>query len=238
MAARRTPPATCRPALSSITPITPLPTTTMDGIDENRGGLTHPLEDPLEVNALIEFLSGPQPCFAATTSPSADDLLAEAMGHISLEEKKEYLEAVQKCPHLVASDSPAEVYLRATEGDAVKAARKLALYWKVRKLCLGGYEAFLPIPTEGTTSDAVQRIGKGVMYNAVNRDSRGRGVFIWNRQVVTAHPDDDRIRCMFYHAHFLAQDPASQRNGVISMDNRMVRRCTYKYLFNQRYFSC
>lgn len=170
-----------------------------------------------------------------SNSPSSEDakIVGLAMNLVPMEDQIEYLEAMQKCPHLVASESPASAFLRATNNNAFNAAKKLAFYWKMRKRCVGPYKAFLPMSLEGAMVDDAEYIGRG--HRVIGQDKHGRPVLSIERKYILQAPLDNRLRCMFYHFHHLSHIPAAQEKGYIGLQNRHV---STEGLFNISYLKC
>lgn len=59
--------------------------------------------------------------------------LRDAIQELSDFDKASYMEALERCPKLVESESPENRFLAVDDGDVVKAARRLAMYWKMEK---------------------------------------------------------------------------------------------------------
>ena len=167
-------------------------------------------------------------CFAGVGVPGALPLyankLVDAFRCMSLEDKDAYMEATRKCPALIQKESSPEVYLRATNYDVQQAAKKMALYWKLRKAIIGPYKAFLPMTLNGAMSDDVKYVGLTTgSGGAETKDARNRPVFLCDRKKCTGfYPVNTRFRCFFYELHRIAQDPQSQENGFVFLENRMV----------------
>ena len=68
---------------------------------------------------------------------SCDIILIIALRHLDHNARREYAEAVWFAPDLVAKESRVQDFLLAEENDPVRAAVRLALYWKVRKQAFG-----------------------------------------------------------------------------------------------------
>lgn len=84
--------------------------------------------------------------------------LKEALEQLPQEMKAALVEAVRKCPDLVATESDPILFLRREEFNVWAAAFRLALYWKMRKECFGE-RAFLAITvTDGTCALSAEDI--------------------------------------------------------------------------------
>jgi len=151
-----------------------------------------------------------------------EDLLAEAMQCVPEDERVEYHEALVKCPDIVATESPATLFLKAAGYDVLGAARKLANYWKSRKLCVGSHKAFLPLTIEGAMADDLEYLGKGIRYDEFERDQFGRTILFAERRRAVQIPTATRLRVYFYQLHRMAHDPMTQEHGIIKLESRWV----------------
>lgn len=74
--------------------------------------------------------------------------MRQALAELSDNEKLEYVEAMEKVPALVASETPMELFLRTERFDAGLACQRLTSYWKTRKQFFGA-RRFLPMKQRG-----------------------------------------------------------------------------------------
>lgn len=103
-----------------------------------------------------------------------------ALDMMPAEMKEEYLEAVQKCPSVVESESDPLMFLRREDFNAWAAALRLTLYWTTRK-SLFGDRAFLPLTLDGTgalTGEDIDQLRAGFRAILPN-DKEGRTVSLW-----------------------------------------------------------
>jgi len=162
------------------------------------------------------------PVVVDSTGPDRDSALRAAFDRIPNELKVEYMEAMQKCPDLVASESPAEPYLSVTKNDYEATAQHIVTLWKCRKLIFGQEKAFLPMTIEGAMVDDSLYIGRGYQFDSFLRDTHGRGVWFSERRKLVEIPPDARLRCLFYQLYLIAKEPVAQEKGIVILESRIV----------------
>jgi hypothetical protein len=73
----------------------------------------------------------------------------QAIRLIPMEQKQAYLEAMEKAPHLVVTETDPTQFVRVCEYNIRAAAQRLCVYWKERKEIFGDERAFLPLTITG-----------------------------------------------------------------------------------------
>jgi hypothetical protein len=66
------------------------------------------------------------------------------------DDKREYLEALEEVPELVETESARRFFLNAEDYNPLRAAARLARYWKMRKSVFGSQRWLLPLTQTGT----------------------------------------------------------------------------------------
>jgi hypothetical protein len=66
------------------------------------------------------------------------------------DDKREYLEALEEVPELVETESARTLFLNAEDYNPLRAAARLARYWKFRKSVFGSQRWLLPLTQTGT----------------------------------------------------------------------------------------
>jgi hypothetical protein len=135
--------------------------------------------------------------------------------------KQAYLAALEACPDVVKTESPAIRFLRSENYDASRAAERLVKYWDLRKVVFGE-KAFLPMTLKGgclMEQDAESlRLGH---FCLLPPDKFGRTVLYECR----GHLDDtgldyaSLLRAQLYMIHVALEQETAQTNGVVIVAN-------------------
>lgn len=151
-------------------------------------------------------------------------MLHEALDSIPLDEKKDYLYALEKVPGLVEKESPLLGFLRSTNWDAWAAAKRLVDYWKLRKDIFGASKAFLPITLTGALAGDIYFLEQARIM-ALPVDRQGRGTLFYDRcRCFQEHtPCANMIRSYWYILQCLVQQESVQKRGFVTIDNVRVR---------------
>lgn len=80
---------------------------------------------------------------------SLEEQVVRALALLDDDLAAEYRYAVQHVPHLVATESRVEDFLRTEEWHVAKAAQRLALYWKTRQDLFGPDRWWRPLTQTG-----------------------------------------------------------------------------------------
>jgi hypothetical protein len=129
-------------------------------------------------------------------------LLQEALHDIPDVEKQTYLEALERAPLLVETESDPIRFLRCEKYVAGAAAHRLVSYWEVRKKIFGPDRAFLPMTQNGAMAEDMVYSEKG-FTTMLPDDDHGRPVVCCDRI---------RSRLLF---HSPACMPGSPPTGVL-----------------------
>lgn len=111
---------------------------------------------------VVSFLD-PPPEAEATHQQTPAQRMEAALDELDNDVKREYIAALEIAPHLVSTESEASKFLRCEGGDPIKAAKRLALYWKYRKVVFGD-RWLLPMIQTGTgalTAEAIDLLRRG-----------------------------------------------------------------------------
>eukprot|EP00977_Amphora_coffeiformis_P007679 scaffold1690_cov182-Amphora_coffeaeformis.AAC.36 len=170
--------------------------------------LFHKTTSDLLAHLLRPFL------FVSFTSLLSILLIPLALNMLEADVKKEYLEALEAVPALVATESAKAKFLRVEQNNPWKAARRLAMYWKFRKE-IGGEDRWLrPMTATGNGvlgTKEVELLRRGIYHYShtpgygpvlVVDGSRNKGATIETCDMV-----------VFYLASIL-DDVAIQTEGV------------------------
>ena len=138
-----------------------------------------------------------------------------ALDMISVESKKDYLEAVRLAPSLIKSESDPVKFLRAQDFNPWKAAKSLVLHWEYRKFLFQN-RWLLPLNDSGAgalDSDDIQLLRSGWLTFVTPRDaSKGRFMLVDHGKALTETPQS-RLRVVFYLCT-MATDKVAQSTGM------------------------
>jgi hypothetical protein len=126
-------------------------------------------------------------------------IMMDAIQASSSSDKEAYLQAVQQCsPELLRRESNFEHFLACEKHDPWAAARRVLLYWTVRRE-LFGKVCYQPLTLEGAMKDDVEYLKKGFMYLLLP-DCHGRPVLFADRIRMTKRVVSRTVmaRCLFY----------------------------------------
>jgi hypothetical protein len=152
-------------------------------------------------------------------------MMCSALEDIPPGQKGDYLEALERVPRLVESESSPLAFLRAEEYDAWAAAGRLVEHWKLRKKIFGPDKAFLPMTLNGAMAEDVEKLELGTI-RLLPDDENGRAVLFFDR-IQCGNLGIDRQtahRCMFYLLCVLAERESAQRHGLVWVVNLKVRK--------------
>lgn len=121
-----------------------------------------------------------------------------AMSELSKEEKAAYLEALEKVPNLVLSESNPIQFLEHEKGNSLSAAKRLAANWRQRR-AMFGERALLPLTITGNGA-----------LNAYDIEMLKTGYLV-------VLPMDVRKRCaLFLHPSRVPRDLSESKEGRLS----------------------
>jgi hypothetical protein len=128
---------------------------------------------------------------------------------LSDDEKAAYLQATNKCPQLIRSETNPDRYLKHAKGNSSKAAKLLVSNWKTRLALFGEERAFRPLDDLSGNGALCQedveflKSGKSVL---LPNDDQGRTVLLSTAAVeVVPKGFPTRYRCLFFMTHVVAE---------------------------------
>ncbi|KAL7559782.1 hypothetical protein ACA910_003341 [Epithemia clementina (nom. ined.)] len=189
-------------------------TTTTPATSTTRGTSTPTTPTPMET------LTAETRAQLAELRVRARKHMDDAIQGMPMEQKQEYLEAMQKAPYLFESETDQLQFLRRCDYDIRQASHRLCLYWKERKALFGPDRAFLPLTLTGDgalTKDDVLSLQAGFPA-LLPETTDGRAVaYCDRRQFVPSLAADNRLRTLFYLVRILAEDERAQVEGVVML---------------------
>uniref|UniRef100_A0A7S4MWC3 CRAL-TRIO domain-containing protein n=1 Tax=Odontella aurita TaxID=265563 RepID=A0A7S4MWC3_9STRA len=144
---------------------------------------------------------------------------AELVG-IPEAEKREYLEAVRRCPEQV-DDEHKKACLLKENFDAKLAAVRLVRHWKYKRKLFGPHKCFLPMTLSGAVSDDMVALSDGFVELLPIRDAHGRAVFYFRacRLDLMKYSRESMLRAFWYLIHVAIEDPDTRRRGIVYIFN-------------------
>jgi hypothetical protein len=147
----------------------------------------------------------------------ARENLQEALKLIVPDEKAAYLEAMNRAPDLVETESDPTIFLKYNFFNAWDAARHLTSYWNERKRVFGD-RAFLPLTLlteEGALSkEALHALNEGALRLLPN-DSHGRAVVYADLNILRPLSTDVQIQMVFFLATFTMKNTFRNEGLVV-----------------------
>ena len=145
--------------------------------------------------------SAAPPSSPEARSSFADDPVHRAMDFVN--DCDSYRTAVNRCPDVVARESPHERFLAFCSGNHWEAAARLAAYWSIRRSVFDDERAFRSL-REALADDERAYLVRGFQAT-MGTDKNGRAVFTADAdRIPSIAPSMDlRLRCIFASLHIL-----------------------------------
>lgn len=182
--------------------------------------------------------SAPAPASSAGTSPgnSTTWSIGSALESIAVEDKRDFLQALERVPFLVEMESNPNKFMQREGYDVRKAIKRLCLYWKYRCEIFGSERAFCPMTLTGDgafSPEDVEAFCTGMLYPVVGRACPALYV---DKKLNYDQPPPVRRRIHFYAMQLMSEFEASISPGftVLAYFNSMsldtVSRVNFKVL--------
>ena len=154
------------------------------------------------------------PSFSPEAKSSfGDDPVHRAMDFV--DNRESYRTAVDRCPEVVARESPHERFLAFCSGNHWEAAARLAAYWSIRRRVFDEKRAFLSLP-EALTNEERAYLARGFQAT-MGTDKGGRAVFTADAdRIPSIAPSMElRLRCIFASLQILGDTCQQSANFEI-----------------------
>ncbi|KAG7353336.1 hypothetical protein IV203_009385 [Nitzschia inconspicua] len=147
--------------------------------------------------------------------------LEQALSEMTPSLLKDYNKAMETVPDIVQTESDPVKFLRCERYDVTAAAKRIQLYWKMRRKIFGDDRAFLPMTLHAAMKDDAPMIESLAIYNILPEDAHGRKVLFFDRiKIVPPQVDRDlALRCMFYMIQVISEDVHAQKHGFVCLNN-------------------
>lgn len=154
-----------------------------------------------------------------------DDLLfsflLKAIELISLDDKKDYLEALRLAPVLVQTESNPVTFLRVDDFNPWKGARRLVLYWKYRRKYFPKSRWLLSLHDDSGAGaldeNDVQLLRNGWLAMVTPKEPKYGRFLLINHGRYPRQGTESRIRVCFYLASAASDTPAQAEPGVMAI---------------------
>jgi len=147
--------------------------------------------------------------------------LNEAIGCIPDMEKTAYLEALERAPHLVETESDPFCFLERDNYNHWDAAERLVDYWAERKKIFGD-RAFFPLTLfgESALSEEVIRVIRSGISLLIPNDNSGRSVMCCHQARLAECPIHVNLQAAFYHHFILMRNAQNRKDGYVWLINK------------------
>ena len=128
--------------------------------------------------------------------------------------KKDYLEALDVAPGLVAKESDSAKFLRIENNNPYAAARRLAMYWKFRRECHGDDRWLRPMTATGggVLDDAEVALLRTGIYHYSHTPGYGPVLVVDGSR--NKHCTTESVEKVLFYLGTVMEDPAVQTEGV------------------------
>jgi len=150
----------------------------------------------------------------------ARDKLNRVIELIPHQQKTAYLEALQRAPHLVETESDPICFLQCDNFNCWDAANRIVAYWEERRKIFGSKKAFLPLTLVGESAlsqEAIKFIRSEACLLLPN-DRSGRSVVCGNfTKVLLDFPIDLVLQSLYYQHFILMRNPQNRLDGNVAI---------------------
>ena len=140
--------------------------------------------------------------------------LQDAIEAIPNHEKLDYIEALERSPHLVETESDPMRFLNNANFNVTIAARAIVVYWKRRREIFGS-KAFLPLVITGDgalSSDVVEFIKTGFVVHIPDGE-QSCNIYVDHSRRLTGFSPETRIQSVFYFAQLISENKVANTTG-------------------------
>jgi hypothetical protein len=147
-----------------------------------------------------------------------DELLARLEMEIRrIEDKLAYDRAMELSPSYVLDDAFRTMFLRATEGDCVKAAKRLVRHFATKLRLFGEDKLACDIKITDLDEHDMEALKSGGFQVLADRDRAGRSVLFGRYTSMRYREVDNILRALWYIWMTILEDPLNQMKGVVAV---------------------
>lgn len=134
-----------------------------------------------------------------------------------------YKLALSKNPRYVRSPSFRLMFLRSTEGDAKKAAKRLTRHFKTKLRLFGEDKLVRDIVLDDLSEDDMEALKSGGFQVLKKRDTAGRSILFGRYTSMKYKTIDNMLRALWYIWMSILEDPVNQMKGVVAVGYEVGR---------------
>mmetsp|Transcript_20238 Transcript_20238/g.44052 ORF Transcript_20238/g.44052 Transcript_20238/m.44052 type:complete len:526 (-) Transcript_20238:44-1621(-) len=134
-----------------------------------------------------------------------------------------YRLAVSMSPSYVRNPEFRLMFLRATEGDVKKAAKRLTRHFKTKLRLFGEDKLVRDIVLDDLSEDDMESLKSGGFQVLSKRDAAGRLVLFGRYTSMKYKAIDNMLRALWYIWMSIVEDPISQKKGVVALGYEVGR---------------
>ena len=134
-----------------------------------------------------------------------------------------YRLALLKNPSYVRNPAFRLMFLRATEGDVKKAAKRLTRHFKTKLRLFGEDKLVRDIVLDDLSEDDMEALESGGFQVLKRRDAAGRSVLFGRYTSMKYKTIDNMLRALWYIWMTILEDPVNQMKGVVAVGYEVGR---------------
>lgn len=147
-----------------------------------------------------------------------DELLGRLDVEIGrIEEKPAYDRALEMSPTYVRNDAFRTMFLRATEGDCTKAAKRFVRHFATKLRLFGEDKLARDIKITDLDPHDMEALQSGGFQVLADRDRAGRSVLFGRYTSMRYREVDNILRALWYIWMTILEDPLNQMKGVVAV---------------------
>ena len=154
----------------------------------------------------------------------------QAIKEFSHEQKEAYLEAKEKAPFLLVDETDPFQFTRFCNRNAKASAERLCMYWTERKKLFGSENFYRPLVLSRGALETFEakliQAGLPALLPPKTSSTGQKVIYIDYRQRLPCTSADQFLKALFYIMAIVANDPASQREGVLMLVYISLSRTT------------
>jgi len=134
-----------------------------------------------------------------------------------------YRLALSQNPSYVRNPEFRLMFLRATEGDSKKAAKRLTRHFKTKLRLFGEEKLVRDIVLDDLGEDDMEALKSGGFQVLAKRDAAGRSVLFGRYTSMKYKAIDNMLRALWYIWMSILEDPVNQMKGVVAVGYEVGR---------------
>jgi hypothetical protein len=115
------------------------------------------------------------------------------------------------------------MFLRATEGDVKKAAKRLTRHFKTKLRLFGEDKLVQDIVLDDLDEDDMESLKSGGFQVLSKRDAAGRSILFGRYTAMKYKSIDNMLRALWYIWMSILEDPMNQKKGVVALGYEVGR---------------